>query len=210
MRVEFLTISVLFVAMSLYGSARAEGAQSWQKVSSKKGVTSWKREEPGRVFPLVRGEVEIAASLDVVRATIEDWKQHVKWMHRCAEVVQLQRYSETESLLYNRTDSPWPVKDRDVVFRLKRQKLAGDDEVLISFASEQSALKPLRDGVVRMPRLNGSYHLTRVGPRVTKVLYEVDADVGGHLPDWFVKNLVEEMPYETLLRLRAHIIDRES
>jgi hypothetical protein len=185
------------------------GAQSskdgWERIDEDDGIATWKHEVPGQIVPGFRGQVVIAADIEVVRAAIEDVGSHTKWMHRCAESQVVKNLGEVENLVYNRTDSPWPVSDRDVVLKTKRVVNTEGDEVLLAFQNTKSELKPEVEDVVRMPKLVGFYKLAKLKDGRTKVTYQVEADVGGSLPDWIVKRVVKEMPFETLSKLRDRV-----
>lgn len=197
--------ALIVLAIALPLQADSASSDGWEHVAEDGGITTWKREVPGQEVPDFRGQVVIDADIDAVRNAIEDWQHHTQWMHRCAESKQLKRLNEIESLLYNRTDSPWPVSDRDVVVKTKRQVSSDGSDILLSFQNVQTELQPAVDGVVRMPRLAGFYKLTRLRPGKTKVVYQVEANVGGSLPKWIVKRVVKDMPYETLARLRERV-----
>jgi len=196
---------LLFFAIAFPLQAGSVSSRDWEHVAENDGITIWKREVPGVEVPSFRGEVVIDADIDAVGNAIQDWQHHAQWMHRCAESKQLERLGESESLLYNRTDSPWPVSDRDVVLRTKRQVSPDGSDILLSFQNVETDLKPAVHGVVRMPKLSGFYKLTRLRPAKTQVVYQVEANLGGSLPPWMVKRVVEDMPYETLARLRDRL-----
>lgn len=194
---------VLSAPLSL--SAESVSKDGWERVDDDDGIVTWKHEVPGQVVPGFRGQVVVDAPIDALRHAIEDVKSHTKWMHRCAESTELKRIGEVESLLYNRTDSPWPISDRDVVLKTKVIVNGGGEEVLLTFQNTKTELKGDVDGVVRMPKLVGFYKLNKLKDGRTKVVYQVEADVGGSLPDWLVKRVVKEMPYETLSHLRDRV-----
>lgn len=206
MRMRSVSVLVLMLATFVGAPLAAQNAKDgWERIDEDDGITTWKHEVPGQVVPGFRGQVVIPADIDKVRLAIEDVKSHTKWMHRCAESTTLKVLGETESLVYNRTDSPWPVSDRDVVLKTKRVVNGDGDEVLLAFQNTKSDLKGEQDGVVRMPKLVGFYKLTKLNDGRTKVVYQVEADVGGSLPNWIVKRVVKEMPYETLSKLRDRV-----
>ena len=201
----FAWTALIPLAIVLPLQADSASTGGWEHVEEDDGITIWKREVPGQEVPSFRGQVVIDTGIDEVRSAIEDWQHHTQWMHRCVESKQLKRLNDFESLLYNRTDSPWPVSDRDVVLKTKRQVSSDGSDILLSFQNVQTELQPAVDGVVRMPKLVGFYKLTRLRRDKTKVLYQVEANVGGSLPEWMVKRVVKGMPYETLARLRDRL-----
>ena len=71
-----------------------------------------------------------------------------------------------------------------------------------SFRSTEDGDFAARRGVVRMPRLVGSYLLTPVPEGGTHVVYTVDSDPGGSLPPWLVRQAGKDLPYWTLKNLK--------
>lgn len=209
MRMPYAWAVALLLAATAAAPLAAQSKGGWERIDDEDGIVTWKHEVPGQVVPGFRGQVVIAADIDKVRRAIEDVKSHTKWMHRCAESAVVKNVSPTEDLVYNRTDSPWPISDRDVVLRTKRVVNDKGDEVLLAFQDTKTELKPKIDDVVRMPKLVGFYKLSKLADGRTKVVYQVDADVGGSLPDWIVKRVVKEMPYETLSNLRSFVTGKK-
>ncbi|HEY6879433.1 MAG TPA: START domain-containing protein, partial [Polyangiales bacterium] len=210
MRIHVVSLAVVLLATIFpwVHVAADDGSNAWEPIEQSDGVTSWKlagRSGPGAVL---KGEVELAVGIEAVRRILEDTPNHTKWMHKCVESTELRRTSDSEAILYNRTHSPWPVKDRDVVYRLTRATDDSTGDLIFKFAEIRSDLKPVVDGVVRMPKMSGYWRLTKLGASRTKVLYYLETDVGGSVPGWAVKSVLERIPYETLRGLRGRLATR--
>lgn len=198
----YLLLACFLLSIDVSSVRAQAGGGEWKLLEREDGVTSWKQVSD-RSVPIVKAQIEIDAPIDVVQRVIQDWRTHTKWMHKCMASTLVQRVSDTEAVLYNRTDSPWPIRDRDVIFRMKREPAGAD--MVFTVETEKSDLKPEVAGVVRMPRMNGFFRLTKLGAHSTRVVYQLDSDVGGSIPQWAVRDVVERIPPETLLGLRAHI-----
>ena len=98
------------------------------------------------------------------------------------------------------------MADRDVVLRSRIQLIDGEREVLVTFTATEHEAKAPQDGVIRMPFLEGHYHLWAQGPSSTRVEYQVDSDPGGRLPTGLVSRGTRDMPVETLQGLRAQVV----
>ncbi|MCH7667551.1 MAG: hypothetical protein IH936_16700, partial [Acidobacteria bacterium] len=153
----------------------------------------------GRALPILTGTTTMAVSPDEIAAWIEATHTYVDWQHNCEEARQIRREGSI-TIGYNRIGSPWPVSDRDVVLRSTRTNLAGGG-IRMDFRNTTDSEVPVNRGVVRMPRLIGSYDLTPVEGG-TLVIYTVDSDPGGSLPNWLVKQASKNLPYNTLKKLR--------
>ncbi len=120
-------------------------------------------------------------------------------MHNCEEARKL-RQEGNVGIRYHRIGSPWPVSDRDVVLRSTRNELEAGG-IFIEFRSTSDENVPVARGVVRMPRLVGSYDLHPIDGG-TRIIYTVDSDPGGRLPAWLLKQASRDLPYFTLRNLR--------
>lgn len=176
-------------------------------MSRRDGVTVWARNEPGRTLPRLRAEVKIAAHPYEVMAVIQDAGGHPRWMHDCLESKTLRVAGDRVAYLYNKTDGPWPVADRDAILRAEWREL--ESGVIESRATSTSELgEPDSRGVVHMPHLEVVYRLTAQGEG-THVEYTLDADPGGNLPGWVVARTQREVPLHTLINLRRRVAETQ-
>lgn len=198
-----LGASLLALAFAVTAFANSPG--SWEMIDEEDGIRTWKKDTPGMDLPGFRGQVVINAPPAQVFSVMQDRNSHTKWMHRCAESKLLKTVNESRQILYNRTDAPWPVWDRDVILDTTSTKSADGKSIDVVFSNISSDLKPLPSKVVRMPRLVGFYKLRQLDANKTQVTYQIDADIGGSIPAWLAKRSSKELPYETLSKLRDRV-----
>lgn len=177
----------------------------WETITEKDDVVVSARASARTKTPEFRGEGEVAAPLVDVLAVITDADRHKEWVYSCSESALVAQTSASTGVVYNRTDTPWPVPDRDVVLDSRVEVIDGEREVLVRFSAMEHEDRPVRDGVVRMPYLEGHYHLWAIGPQRTRVQYQVDSDSGGSLPAALVARGTRDMPLATLTSLRTQV-----
>jgi hypothetical protein len=163
------------------------------------GITVEEEVDASRSLPILTGTVMMSASAAQIAAWVGAVHTYTDWQHNCEEARVLPQ-SDGSRLTYNRIGSPWPVSDRDVVLRSTRTN-ATDGSIHIEFRSTEDGNLAVPSGVVRMPRLFGSYELTPVEGG-TQVVYTVDSDPGGSLPAWLVRQASKDLPYMTLKSLQ--------
>jgi len=163
------------------------------------GITVEEEPEVGRTLPILFGTTTMSVDPQRIAAWINAVHTFVDWQHNCEEARVIPQ-PDGSRLTYNRIGSPWPVSDRDMVIRSKRTDLDGG-AIRIEFQSTDDSGVPVPSGVVRMARLIGSYDLTPTEGG-TKVVYTIDSDPGGSLPDWLVRRTGKDLPYFTLSNLR--------
>lgn len=183
----------------------AEQGDPYQKFDSVRGIDLYRFDTPGEDMPGFRGEVVIDRPLEDVLQVLRDVEHHTEWMHRCAVSEILQTISDDRAIVYNRTDVPWPVADRDVVLDTRFETASEGRLVILTFENTDPNLRPPPPRVVRMPKLSGFYRLWKMDANTTKVVYQVEADIGGRVPKWIAERVARDMPYETLSRLRARV-----
>jgi len=148
---------------------------------------------------VVRVEDGITVEEEVEPGRVAAVHTYTDWQHNCEEARVIPQ-PDGSRLTYNRIGSPWPVSDRDVVLRSTRTNRP-DGSIHIEFRSTEDANLAVPRGVVRMPRLLGSYELTPVEGGA-HVVYTVDSDPGGSLPTWLVRKASKDLPYFTLKNLQ--------
>jgi hypothetical protein len=184
--------------------ALAVDTAKWEYIEEDDGIHTWKKELDGDM-PAFRGQTHIKGTLDDVLKPVMDWKHHTDWMYLCRESTLLKELSPTRALMYNRIRGVWPVWDRDVIADTVLSWAADRKSLAITFNSVSSDLRAVPEKVVRMPRMHGALKMWQVEPAKVKVLYEVEADIGGRIPKWLAKLGARDLPYHTLYKLRARV-----
>lgn len=200
--------SSLLVWLSLvsFGAlAYAETGGSWKQIDDDEGIKIWKLQIPGVEVPGFRGQTIMTASAQRIAEELNHVEWHTEWMYRCSESVVVKRFDEHKALIYNRLDTPWPVWDRDTIVDTAFVTSADHKLTTLTFKNTDSTLRPVPDGVIRMPRLEGSYRMEELTPSTTKVTYTVEVDIGGSVPDWMAEMVARDIPYKTLFKLRNRV-----
>lgn len=191
---------VLTVGVSRWSAA--DGDTGWVFATSEAGISVSVRNDDSRSLPMFRGIGMVEASLLDILAVLDDTGRHTEWMANCAKAKVIRHIGEFDRVVYNRTASPWPVSDRDVVLLGSIEGSMIKREVWSHFRAVSEPGNGPIDGIVRMPRLKGFYHLQAVDDTHTRVTYQIDADPGGMLPDWLVSRATKRLPIDTIIGLR--------
>jgi hypothetical protein len=197
---------VALVGLATTPSYAAAPQGTWTQVDDDDGIKVWRLDVPGQDLPGFRGETIIPRSIPDIVEELKQVEHHTEWMHRCSASETIQRFNDTHVVIYNRVDVPWPVWDRDVILDTNFSAESGGRMVILTFKNHDPKLRPIPERVVRMPRLEGFYRMWQLEPKKTKVVYQVEADVGGAVPKWMAARVARDMPYETLSALRERVI----
>lgn len=187
------------------GPVAATGQNAWKQIDDADGIQLWKLDIPGQDMPGFRGQTFIRGRIEDIMKQMFDWKQHTQWMYRCSESTLLKQVTDNQVVMYNRTDAPWPIWDRDVILDTHISESLDKRAATVTFKNTNSSLRAVPERVVRMPRLIGFYKMWQVEADRVKVLYQVEADIGGSIPGWLAARSAKDLPHITLLNLRARV-----
>lgn len=189
---------VAFALLALASVAQAEG---WQLKRSEEGVRVWTRPVEGSAIEEFRGETFVSASPEECLALLRDASKSTRWFPNTSESRTLSREGDVE-LRYVVMDAPWPVDDRDAVYRFTTTR--GDDgSIGIDIGVEPDAVARESDRV-RVLAARGQWRFT---PRAggTTVLFEMHFDPAGSVPQWLSNLRVVETPYESLRGMQREL-----
>ena len=194
------------LVLSLPGleAARARGDGDWEFIDDDDGIHTW-RKDLGEQRAAFRGQAFIRGTIEDVLAPILDSKHHTEWMYGVKESTLLEQLSPTRVLVYVRVKGIWPVWDRDAISESELQWSADHKHLVIRGHSVPSNRRPVPERVVRMPLLKGTMKMWQVAAQNVKVLYDIEADLGGRIPAWIARMASKEIPYHTLRNLRDRV-----
>ena len=177
----------------------------WTQLHEQDGIKVYQRESKLGDLPDFKAISRIKANIFDLIAVLQDVGRRNEWVHRCSVSKVIKRYSEFELLLYHKTDSPWPISDRDVAIRTRLYELKKERRYLAHFMGVESPLIPPKNGIVRLPLIEGYYLFDYVSSQEIEVSYFVHLDPGGHIPHWLVKRASKDLPIKTIIGLRKQI-----
>ena len=200
-------MSLLFTASTV--SNASANSSSWQKVAFQKGIKIWKKSEKNSSILSFKGEVTFNFSIHEVFSVIFDPHHKKDFIQNCTEFDVLQfKGLPNSTTSYIRIGNNIPfIDDRDVVLKSKLEFLPKKKTLKVYFKNVEgdAILKPLRKGIVRIPKLEGFWALKAIknkGTHKTKVTYQVTSNPGGVIPTWLVNLANKDLPYKTLNKLR--------
>ncbi len=188
-----LTILSLFLSVASYLPAQSD----WELRKEENGIRVYTREMANSGFQAFRGETEIEASFQAVIGALLDVSGYKEWMPDTKEVEILEEKSETEIIYYVATSVPWPVSDRDGVYRLQLEYDPDGPSASIVVKALPDYLEN-KKGYVRVQKSDTYYQIKSLAPNRVHVDYKVSAEPGGSVPSWLVKMKVVSIPFESM------------
>ena len=197
---QLLPVLLVVVAVSVHAQSE------WELAHDEAGLTIHTRTRPGELMREFRAVTRFESPLAEVIALFEDVSRFPEWYDRCVEARRLEGDGRG-GVIYVRADLPFPVADRDVVFRSSRER---SDPDLVSYRGEAAPdLIPKTDGVVRMPEMTSSWTFRRISEAVTEVRFQQRSNPGGAIPSWMANALVTSIPKNSLREL-GRLVEAET
>lgn len=178
-------------------------AADWKQVSSKGGITVFKTKVAGTKIVGFRGETSIYASAEKLMHVLVDNNHRKDWVDRLKTSDVLEAIGPYEYIIYQEFKLPWPLKNRDFVYRGKATRLK-DGRVVLEMKSEAHSKAPKTVGV-RGELLNSRYTITPIGKFKSKLEVEIMSDPKGAIPKWLVNLIQKKWPHKTLMAIKAQV-----
>ncbi len=167
-------------AALLCAVAATAGAEPWQPAGSVRGIEVESRPtESG--FRAFRGSTVVCTGMQTLHDFVTDPDRFADWIP-FTEAARRVPGDTAERLYYLRTRTPWPLRSRDMVYRLSEHSASGDDLVILDLAGAPEHLPPQK-GAVRMRSASGQWRLRPRGDRV-EVSFQLALDPG-RVPAFF-------------------------
>jgi hypothetical protein len=204
-RVMTLRIAALCLGFLAGGLPAASHADDWRVISERDGIVVSSRAVEDRRYPQLRAQGVVRGTPDEVLAVLLDVPAYRQWVPDCAEATTLRRIGARRSLIYTRTDLPWPVLDREAVIDQEVFLVREPTLLTVEFRAVPAPEVPRAINTLRTEFAEGSYTIEALDAGLSRVTYRIDADPGGHVPDWLVELQIRRNPLETLAGLRRQL-----
>jgi hypothetical protein len=196
---SLLTQISLGFLLIIIGGTQSQ-ADDWTLEKQADGIDVYTRPVAGSYIKEFKGEGVVGVDVEDIVGLLRDAGRFKDWFPNTSESRLVKREGDT-SYQYSVMATPWPISDRDNVFRsvTTRDESTGRVEITVNAAPTEV---PIQDGRHRVTRAKGSWQLTPQGPERTLVTFIMHLEPGGGLPDWMVNARIVATPFEALMNLR--------
>ena len=191
---------LLIITFVFASTLRAED-QPWQLRLKKDNITVYTRKVQGSAILEFKSNTVIPAPIDKAIALFEDTERITQWYYQCTHMELVQEENPLQKIFYFVIRLPWPVAQRDSVFR--RMKVVDQATGVISY--ELTALPerlPKQKGKVRVPYLKTTWRFTPSKNGQTEIDFQQHSDAGGSIPPMIANALVVDIPFHSLKKFR--------
>lgn len=202
-----VTAHLALLACLVLEASRVEATEaSWSLDRERDGIAVYTRPVAGSGIREFKGSALVAAPVESIRALLRDADHFKDWFPNTSESRLLSREDKV-AYQYSVLDLPWPISDRDNVFRSETEvdPATGRISIQVRAAPDHHPEQPDR---VRVRHALGEWLLEPVSPRETRVTFRMHLEPGGGVPEWLIDTQVVETPFEALTNLRAAVAGR--
>jgi hypothetical protein len=198
---HFIICSIVYFISSTILIA-SEVSPTWKSRGVNDGVEVFSADIPGSQVVAFRGVATIKSSIQKLVTAMYDMERKKEWMYELEEIKVLRYLNKNERIEYYHSATPWPLDDRDFVYRSKFQLKDNNRIFTLKLEGASDAKAPEKKGIVRGKLEHSSYVFTSLGNNLTKVEVEILADPKGLVPKWIVNLFQKSWPSNTIGGLR--------
>lgn len=180
--------------------AEATTGGAWRVESRERGITISRRERSNDTMPAFRGEGRIKASVLKALAVILDTREVERWAYGVSRARSVKQIDERNEVVYLYSNTPWPVRDRDMVVLRTVSIIKPGEEFSVSLRCQPNA-SPVRSGIIRVRDCDSSFRLKKIDANTTEISYEMSLDPEGRVPQWASTWVTRNAPVKTLLAI---------
>jgi hypothetical protein len=183
---------------------RVFGQESWKEVTRKDGITISAKHVPESKIKGLRVECTFNASLSQIVALLLDVEAATQWVSHTKSAYLVKKVSPSELYYYSEVSLPWPLDNRDFVARISISQNSHTKVVTVEAPAIPGWIDK-KTGVVRIDHSVGSWSLTPINGKTTRVQYVLQVDPGGVIPAWLVNSLSAQGPMDSFRKMRIQL-----
>jgi len=199
-------IAILALLIPVF-SVAASGP-NWVLLDDTDGIRVWSLEIPGKEWPGFRGITTIDAPIDDIMHEILDVESQPEWAYGLREARVVKRIDDTRQIVYKRFERAGRAVARDLLMDIDHRYTPSRTAATVRFRTTDEVRVRLPRKTVRIPKLDGFYRLWQEQPGRTNVLYQVELDIGGDVPDDQARFYARKYSHDTLENLRSRIMTK--
>lgn len=198
---------ISFVAAILISTSVALAQRpQWQEVSRGADVVVYRKEVPGSDIMAYRGVANLPVPVAKVMAVLKDTPSRTKWTDKVKHAAIIREISPFERIEYMALDAPFPVKDRDFVYRSKLEFDEKNNRAIVKFQSVEDPARPSTHKRIRGVISSGQFTIYPTGRGTgTRIEADLHADPRGHIPTWVINKVQQRAPIKTLENLKKYL-----
>lgn len=196
---------VLLIFLLLGSWIQLSGQEKgWKLHSEKDGVQVFTQAVDHSAFKAVKAVGVVETSLSRIAYVLMDVKTTKEWVYGTKVCTLLKQMTPGDLIYYSEVDLPWPASNRDFIIRIT---LTQDvkTKVITIVAENMPSYISEKNGIIRIQRSSGLWHITPIDASHVRVEYTLQVDPGGWIPAWLVNMVASTGPYQSFIGLRKQV-----
>ncbi len=177
----------------------------WTEIDVNSTIKVYAGRTEGLDLVAFKGVDTLNHSMDDTISVLSDVEKADQWINGMVEADIVEVLGTTARIDYNRQHLPWPLSDRDFVFKVTTRVSAGPREIIFDLKSVEHDSKPARPNIVRGRLLQSYIKLKALEKNKTALEIMMLADPKGSLPAWLVNFVNRHWAPDTINRLRRYM-----
>lgn len=178
----------------------------WRQIKNSQGIKVYEQKASNGSLLIFKGTGIIQKELFYVLAVLADVEKTHEWVESVRKVKILKKVSDVEMITYSIAKAPWPLQDRDTVARGWVEFDHKNKWVHVHSRSIKYGAKPPTSKYVRVPFMKARWSFKPIrNGTATWAEFTVQADPGGVIPNWVVNWVSQNVPYNSIKKLRKRI-----
>jgi hypothetical protein len=199
-----LSLVSFLLTLPLFAPQFALADPEWNLVKKDADLTLYERNVPGSDLVAFKFDGVLDAPIDRVAAVILDYKRTSEWVDHLEEERLLRQVSATEFIAYTHIGTPFVMKDRDFVIRVRVEVNPQERRLVITNESTTDSNEP-DHGYVRGEVIKSTFGLVAIDGDHTRLVGEIHADPKGSVPKWIVNVFQKSWPRDTFDRIQVQL-----
>jgi len=197
-------LAILLLTLLSGFSGFAQKGDNWKLARDQEGVKVYLRSAGSMETKEVLGISRVPASLGALVSLVKDPEYHPNWIYANKQARFLKIISDFEWIYYNISEAPWPVRNRDLITRVKLEQDPNSYAVRIDSEGLPDYI-PANKNLVRIARLKSSWVFTPKSNGIVDIRFELSIDLGGDIPAWLINLAIDKGPFNTIRNLKKAV-----
>ncbi len=197
---------VVFLILAL-ATGKAQNHE-WKCVKNADSILVYSRKSDSANYRVVKAVTEVRSSLSALVSILTNAPHHKDWVYNNKKAEILKKENPFSWVVYSQVHVPWPVTDRDIISKTWMKQDTATKEVTIHAEADPDYL-PENPDHVRIPYAVAEWHFIPQGHDRVKVIFTIEVDVGGNVPQWLANLTAAKGPFQTMKNLRKKVKEKK-
>lgn len=193
-RVVLIIGSFALLSFGFYG-------ENWEFQKEKDGVRVYTAKKEGSNYKKCKAIGSMKVKLDDLYDYLRNPLNYKKFSNKI-ESIKVIKTTEKAVLYYIKVNMPWPVYNRDGVYKLETVKKTEDAFIFKGHAEPD--LVPEQPGYIRVQKATNYYNVKTNGDKID-VHYEGFSDPNGSVPAWVVNYYLVDGPINNFTQMKKDL-----